>query len=29
MDKNSIELIDCDHDLGDYASDGGEGIKQL
>ena len=24
-----IELIDCDHDLGDYASDGGNGIKLL
>lgn len=24
-----IELIDCDHDLGDYASDGGDGIKLL
>ncbi len=27
--KNSIELIDCDHDLGNYASDGGDGIKLL
>lgn len=25
----SIELIDCDHDLGDYAYDGGDGIKLL
>lgn len=25
----SIELIDCDHDLGDYATDGGDGIKLL
>lgn len=24
-----IELIDCDHDLGDYAQDGGDGIKLL
>lgn len=24
-----IELIDCDHDLGDYAKDGGNGIKLL
>ena len=24
-----IELIDCDHDLGDYFSDGGGGIKLL
>lgn len=24
-----IELIDCDHDLGDYANDGGDGIKLL
>lgn len=24
-----IELIDCDHDLGDYSSDGGDGIKLL
>lgn len=24
-----IELIDCDHDLGDYAFDGGDGIKLL
>lgn len=24
-----IEVIDCDHDLGDYASDGGDGIKLL
>lgn len=27
--KESIELIDCDHDLGDYAEDGGDGIKLL
>lgn len=25
----TIELIDCDHDLGDYANDGGDGIKLL
>lgn len=25
----SITLIDCDHDLGDYAFDGGDGIKLL
>lgn len=24
-----IELIDLDHDLGDYANDGGDGIKLL
>lgn len=24
-----IELIDCDHDLGDYYPDGGDGIKLL
>ncbi len=24
-----IELIDCDHDLGEYAEDGGDGIKLL
>ena len=24
-----IEMIDCDHDLGDYSSDGGDGIKLL
>lgn len=24
-----IELIDCDHDLGDFAADGGDGIKLL
>ncbi len=27
--KDKIELIDCDHDLGDYACDGGDGIKLL
>ena len=25
----NIELIDCDHDLGDYFNDGGDGIKLL
>ena len=25
----SIQLIDCDHDLGDYFPDGGDGIKLL
>ena len=25
----SIELIDCDHDLGDFAPDGGDGICLL
>lgn len=24
-----IQGVDCDHDLGDYASDGGDGIKLL
>lgn len=24
-----ITLVDCDHDLGDYACDGGDGIKLL
>lgn len=24
-----IEVIDCDHDLGDYYPDGGDGIKLL
>lgn len=24
-----IQVIDCDHDLGDYAIDGGDGIKLL
>ena len=27
--KYGIELIDVDHDLGDYASDGGDGVKLL
>lgn len=24
-----VELLDCDYDLGDYASDGGDGVKLL
>lgn len=27
--NESISLIDCDHDLGDFAYDGGDGIKLL
>jgi hypothetical protein len=27
--EEQIVLIDCDHDLGDYACDGGDGIKLL
>lgn len=27
--EERIDLIDCDHDLGDYAHDGGDGIKLL
>lgn len=27
--NDKIELIDCDHDLGEYAGDGGDGIKLL
>jgi len=27
--QEKIELIDCDHDLGDFAIDGGDGIKLL
>ena len=27
--KENIEIIDCDHDLGDYACYGGDGIKLL
>ena len=27
--EESIALIDCDHDLGDYCHDGGDGIKLL
>lgn len=29
LDRHKIELIDCDHDLGDYAADGGDGIRLL
>ena len=29
LDGYRIELIDCDHDLGDYAKDGGDGVKLL
>ena len=25
----AIDLIDCDHDLGDYARDGGDGIRLI
>lgn len=25
----TIEIIDCDHDLGDYYPDGGDGIKLI
>ena len=28
-DGTSVELLDCDHDLGDYFPDGGDGIKLL
>ena len=28
-DGTGVELIDCDHDLGDYFPDGGDGIKLL
>ena len=28
-DPNTVELIDIDHDAGDYASDGGDYIKLL
>lgn len=27
--NDKIKLIDCDHDLGEYARDGGDGIKLL
>lgn len=27
--KEPVELLDLDHDLGDYAVDGGDGIKLL
>lgn len=26
---NGIRVIDCDHDLGDFAGDGGDGVKLL
>jgi hypothetical protein len=29
MEGAGIEIIDCDHDLGDYFPDGGDGIKLL
>lgn|GEM_PF-318258 len=29
FDHSKIEVIDCDHDLGDYSEDGGDGIKLL
>ena len=29
MEEYRIELIDVDHDLGDYAADGGDGVKLL
>lgn len=28
-ERTEIEVIDCDHDLGDYAADGGDGIKLI
>ena len=28
-ERAEIEVIDCDHDLGDYATDGGDGIKLI
>ena len=28
-DVDIISIIDCDHDLGDYAYDGGDGVKLL
>ena len=27
--QEKIELVDCDHDLGDFAINGGDGIKLL
>lgn len=27
--QTTIEVIDCDHDLGDYYPDGGDGIKLI
>ncbi len=29
LSLSAIDIIDCDHDLGDFASDGGDGIKLL
>lgn len=29
QNNDSIELIDIDHDLGDFANDGGDAIKLL
>lgn len=29
IEHYTIELIDCDHDLGDHAADGGDGVKLL
>lgn len=29
IDEADIEVIDMDHDLGDYANDGGDGYKLL
>jgi hypothetical protein len=29
MEEYRIELLDVDHDLGDYAKDGGDGVKLL
>lgn len=29
QNNKTISIIDCDHDLGDYAHDGGDGIKLL
>lgn len=26
---NDIEVVDCDHDLGEYSFDGGDGIKLI
>ena len=28
-ERTEIEVIDCEHDLGDYAADGGDGIKLI
>lgn len=29
INGKSIDVIDCDHDLGDFYNDGGDGIKLL